>query len=320
MKLLAANSFELPERVITNCSEILMEYNINTLDLIPHKIIHTKLSSDIRESLENLNTKALLDNEHIGFITISWANQFDLSLQHSIVLNAAIFSLINSIFFEGAKDNATVPFDLYKSTVENTGTMVKAGIKFYSPDQKLGYHNDVYFDGNKYYIPKYVSLLNLFIGYDDPGNFYYINNHIWSSFKNVFSNGVGKKYKFRPTPSLLESDLPKYENELNVHSEQKWTEVFPFWRDSNGNQYAFCNGELNDIEENNRSIEEMKSSLLNNEKKFYTQQGLNKIMIFRNDIGYHSRDIFKEQQIFEGVTRLFIRSVSKESMNVPTID
>ena len=35
-------------------------------------------------------------------------------------------------------------------------------------------------------------------------------------------------------------------------------------------------------------------------------------------VSIHSRDIFKEQHVFEGVTRLFLRAVSRQSFNIPT--
>ena len=230
-----------------------------------------------------------------------------------------MFSLVSSALFEGSRDEDGVPFDLYKSTTENTGLMQKAGVRFYSPDQKLGYHNDVYFNLDHYYVPHYVSLVNLFIGYDEPGNFYYINNHIWSRFEDVFARGVGLRFRFRPTPSLLESDLEKYRGDVAAPPEPKWTEIHAFWEDDGDRKYAFCNGELCEIDDDQRGvIDDMKSSLLSNENKFFTRQEVGKIMVFRNDVGYHSRDIFKEQHVFEGVTRLFLRAVSRQSFNIPT--
>ncbi len=136
---------------------------------------------------------------------------------------------------------------------------------------------------------------------------------MWQKFKDLFSQGVGKKFKFRATPIVYESHIDKG---IAKSPMDEWVDVPVFWKDENKEEYAFSNGELKDNDDTTL-VSELKESLLNNPDKLAIPQKTNQIMVFRNDIGFHSRDIFKEQKIFEGVTRLFLRAVSEESIKIP---
>ncbi|MFN3828198.1 MAG: hypothetical protein ACK4NR_11315 [Micavibrio sp.] len=235
-------------------------------------------------------------------------------LRDQIVLSSVLFHLVNASLYNLAPESVnSLPYTTFKSSAKNIDKMQKAGVKFYTPDQKLGFHNDVFFRGGKYYIPKYVSLINLFIGYDRPGNFYYLNQEMWEDFDDFYERGKNQKFKFRPTPVVYESHIDKGAETSPMDA---WYDVPVFWGDKSGQKYAFSNGELCD-QKDTSIIAELKASLLNNKRKLAVPQSVNQVVVFRNDKGFHSRDIFKEQRVFEGITRLFLRSVSEQAVDLP---
>lgn len=320
MSLVCAEDFQLAPAIASRCLRILRARSAETLDSIPYAEIHDELKATTRTLLSDAGVWQVLGDDSRGLASFSFPLEEELDFRDNLLMNTAMFSLVIAGLFDPAEESG-VPFHLYKSTVENTGVMKKAGVKFYTPDQKLGYHNDVFVESGRYHIPKFVGLINLFIGYDRPGNFYYVNNHIWTRFEEVFARGVGKAFKFRPTPSLLETDLPKYADESIPPPERAWIDTPAFWRDESGQKRAFCNGELADADGDEPGvIGLMKSSLIENAAKYFTPQEVGRMTVFRNDCGYHSRDLFQDQRVKSGTTRLFLRAVSREALRIPSLD
>lgn len=304
------NSYLIPNKLVKNVFDIVRNYE--SICEIPID----KIESHRNNFYEFLGTTTASDTlEDIdGIIAFRYELGEDLELREKILLSSAIFHLVNSSLYKPSLEpKRNLPYTTYKASAENPEKLRMAGIKFYSPDQKLGYHNDVFFDGEKYSIPKYVSLTNLFIGYSDPGNFYYVNQGIWNGFNELFERGEGMHFRFKVTPVVRESDLQK---EIEGRPAESWSMVPVFWRDSQGSKFVFSNGELID-NENSTIIEDLKLSLLNNPIKLGIPQTDNQVIVFRNDIGFHSRDIFKGQFVHEGTTRLFLRAVSEQSIDVP---
>ena len=137
MQLVPAKHFVLGRSIAGTCLRMIQNCKATTLNKIPHRTIRQSLESKVRQHLARTGAINVLDNHEIGFVTISWPIDLIEDFELRIVLNAAMFSLVTRACFKGARDDSDVPFDLYKSTVENTGIMQKAGIRFYSPDQKL---------------------------------------------------------------------------------------------------------------------------------------------------------------------------------------
>lgn len=308
--MITAKEYTIPEDVVSTVVPMLRGVgNVTSLPIEKIEEIKSTLSSffddaGIFEDLENGN----------GMVCVRFEIPSGMDLTQDIVLSSSLFHLINSCLYNPAPEPKNgMPFTTFKSSANNPEKMRTAGVKFYTPDEKLGYHNDVFLQGDRYYIPKYVSLMNLFIGYDSPGNFYYVNQKIWTEFDNVFEKGVGKTFKFRPTPVVYESHM---DEDVAKSPADTWVDVNAFWFDRDGKKYAFSNGELKDNDDTT-AVSELKRTLLENPEKVAIPQRVHQAMIFRNDVGFHSRDIFKDQQVFEGTTRLFLRAVSEDSIEVP---
>lgn len=227
----------------------------------------------------------------------------------------AIFHLLNNAMFMPVCDTGNnLPYTIYKCTAENASKMKDAGIRFYTPNEKLGYHNDVFHQSGRYYLPRFVSILNLFIGYHSPGSFHFVDKRRWSEFADIVENGKRFSFSFRPTPVVYESKL---ENQKEL---EDYRSINAFWTNEEDQSFAFCNGELKaEQSQGSELISTMQHQMSATCPKDSLPQRTLRIMLFRNDLGFHSRDIFKDQFILNGTTRLFVRACSRESESVPSI-
>lgn len=306
-----ANSFKVPEDIIFNIKEIVKEAkNIsglpyNKLATVVEHISNQVLTSEALDFLDNLD----------GIISFDYEIDPEITIQLQLIVSAAVFHCVNSALFNPIfeRQNKT-PFMTFKSIGDKITEMKNAGIPFYSPDIKLGFHNDAYIENGNYFLPKYVSLLNLFIGYDKPGNLYFINKNNLLGFEKLFTKGRGKKFAFRHTPIVYESKL--MDIATNQEADDSSKKITAFWQNLDGQKFAFSNGEIKDIDDFD-VIKELQDSLQNNPTRISVEQKINRIIIFRNDNGFHARDIFQEQKVFKGTTRLFLRAVSKEGHLIP---
>ncbi|NTF59331.1 hypothetical protein G6L12_30895 [Agrobacterium rhizogenes] len=307
-----ANHVTLPSDVINVCQEYITEHDIKKIQDIDFITSNTFLREKIGGIGDISSIEAELADDGNGITYIDFNIPATVDLQQSIIISLVLFNYINTSIFTPALDiKNSSPFTLHRSTAENKNAMISAGIKFYQPDEKLGYHNDVYRDSNRYFIPKYVSLSNLFIGYKSPGEFLYINKNHWPEFNALYDRGHEKHFNFRPTPVVYESVLK------NAPGLDDWVKIPVFWQNQAGERYAFCNGELVDIDDGTTIISEMKDTLLNTQNPIAIPQAIGRVQVFRNDLGFHSRDIFRDQYVLNGTTRLFARAVSQEAVDIP---
>jgi hypothetical protein len=305
-----ANEYTIPQDVTDKVQSIVASAT-NIVDL-PIKEVEGVLP-DLLTYINQSDAKASL-NDGSGMICVKFIPPEGTGLDEQILLSTAMFHLINLAFYDPAPEQKNnLPYTTFKSSADSPEKMKAAGVRFYTPNEKLGYHNDVFYQDGAYSIPKYVSLINLFIGYNNPGNLYYIHQKIWDHFNGLFERGLGKKFKFHPTPIVHESHIQEGQAKSPLDN---WVDVPAFWQDQDGQKFAFANGELRD-NDSTTLVSELKDSLLNNKEKIAIPQKTHQVMIFRNDVGFHSRDIFEGQYVFEGVTRLFLRSVSKEAILIP---
>lgn len=308
MKL--AKEYTVPAEIVKSVEALIM--NCNNIAEIPRDKLQ-RYKASFMNYVKECSAIYALDHED-GIISFVFSPNEDLSFQQKIVLSTAMFHLINSSLYNPIIDSGSgLPYTLLKSSADNPDKMKKAGINFHTPETKLGYHNDVYTSNGQYFLPKYTSLINLFIGYEDPGNFYYINKNNCSQFNTSFLEGVHNKAHFRPTPIVYESDLKAHTINSKV---KEWSKVTAFWEGESKERYALLNGDVVDSG-NCTAISDLKDALLNSNSKMSVPQGLNRIIVFRNDKGYHSRDIFERQYVFEGVTRMLLRSTSTEAISTP---
>ena len=306
-------AIELPSYLCHECERYLKEHNVHTIREIPLEGIVDVFSKRIREALFSFPSIASLASDAPdSIVAIDLPNPPD-DPAFSMVRATTLFHLINTSLFSPHNDAGnSLPYTVYKSAATNIEQMRNAGIPFYSPELKLGYHNDGYRIDDVYFMPRLVSLINLFIGYHSPGSFHFADKRKWSRLAEFVDRGRGKDFVFSATPIVYESRLEA--TKLTDNSKL----IHAFWREDDGNEFVFCNGKLSGSdEETSRLVSEVKDSLNNNTFRVSIPQALNRVIVFRNDIGFHSRDIFEGQFVTDGVTRLYLRAVSVAGVRVP---
>lgn len=307
-----APRFGLSADVVARVVRDLSKHGVRDLKSVPYDFVWSEYGGEIREAIAV--SGALLELEGADGTGIVY---FDVDLSAcedqklKMAAGAALFDLANRAVFNPVSDKRNgVTFSIYASSAENADQMKTAGIRFYRPDEKLGFHNDVLHAAGKYFVPKYISLLNLFIGYSSPGNFLYLHKKFWSEGISFLKEAEGRRFRFRPTPVVYSSDI------ANLNKDIDWSLVPIAWTDVDGQSFYFCNGELVD-HEGEDLIERFRNSLLRERRRITVSQEVFRIVMLRNDMGFHSRDIFQDQTVFSGVTRLMLRSVSTEAVEVP---
>lgn len=222
---------------------------------------------------------------------------------------AFVFDSINrKIFTPTADIQNKLPFTVYKSTNQNSEKLRDSGVKFYSPDVKLGFHNDGFFRNGSFTLPRYVSLINLFFGYGSPGNFYWADKRSWPDCQSFAALGEKRRFRYRPTPIIYESAL------ANVSALDDFREIPVIWKNGDG-VHLFLNGEI--LDDDDGLVADIRASIETRARRMFVPQAVGRMILFRNDLGFHSRDIFKDQRVFKGTTRLMLRSFSSHGVSLP---
>lgn len=287
-----------------------------------NKDVVSEISNSVRcPELEDLICRLeIYLNDSFAFATLSFDNIIG-SIEAKPPMSAA---LVSSIFFSLLCNplidlrNKT-PFTIYKSSADREQEMRDAGIHFYKPDEKLGYHNDAILHSGQIGLARYVGLIDLFFGYHSPGNFYWIPFSLWDDFDKFISEiGYGAMVTFETTPIVYEKNLtsdkesilrPKFS--ANLFNRRDDMDVL------------FMNGTLLTLTDSNGFdksgyLDLIRSSLLNSRKKIAIKQDLYCLKLFNNMRGVHARDIFRDQFVFRGTTRLLMRFMSTEYLDVGT--
>ena len=119
------------------------------------------------------NLQDRLSDATLGYVSVPISPILNSNTVRPSVAIAVISAVIFSALAAPTTDSKNgTPFTLYKSSADNISDMRKAGIHFYQPDEKLGFHNDAIMSSDSVGLADYIGLTDLFIGYKSPGNFY----------------------------------------------------------------------------------------------------------------------------------------------------
>ncbi|RDX36566.1 hypothetical protein DZA51_03985 [Vibrio campbellii] len=306
-----AKVYFLPNDLISTTKELTQEYQ-SPID-IPFEQLKS-LVPNFTKFFSNSNTFERLDKD--GIVAIDFQSR-----EYSLVLTSALFYLCNESFFDPVIDEKeNLPFLSFRSVTNldpDALSAVAEQSEFYyacrSPEFVLGFHNDEHIKPDGYTIPRLLSLVNVSINHFNPGNFYYMPIHTWPEFNNFFDIMHKNIVLYKPTRTVHESELDK----LQVHNDEPWGSVPIFWTDEvTKEKVVFVNGQMKDLEESN-NIGMVTESLSNNENVLYAPHKMNRMIIIKNNCGFHSRDKFKDTIPNTDGKRVFLRAISKEDINVP---
>ena len=231
---------------------------------------------------------------------------------------AVMIGIFNNIGRSNIDHINDMPFSLHKASHSNGKRLESTGLDGYTPEVKLGFHNDGLISQEKIEIPKHIALYNLYISYHKPGNFMWIPTAVWDDSEkygvSTSNNNISVKIKLSPIFHLDKN------NEI-VNSGFNYVTAPVSSINKDGQLRFFINGQVlpEDNEPNHVDfVQSIRHSLQNNLKKIYIPQKERRAIFLRNTMGFHARDIFEEP--IEGVdlSRVLLRSVDLNSELYPS--
>ncbi|SES36188.1 hypothetical protein SAMN04487958_1211 [Vreelandella subterranea] len=272
------------------------------------------LSSNIIEDIYTDISTALHDTS-CGIVALDIPQGVSSNPTQDTLLGAIIAQAIVNKFMSPAMDRRNnAPFTLYNASKEGESKLKEAGLKFYSPEEKLGFHTDGRIENSNVYIPDILSIYNLLIAYKKAGSFYWLPFTLWNEFE-TYAEAIGWNvtYKTELTPIVYPGKNGEVEN-----LGQSLVKA-PIFYDDGDNKCMFLNGEIIKSEidiDKKRIIDDLKDSMQKNTRRYYIPQQPRRIILMKNSAGAHSRDIFNEYISGTRYTRSFMRSISLEGKRI----
>ncbi|MBS7706483.1 hypothetical protein [Chelatococcus asaccharovorans] len=235
------------------------------------------------------------------------------------LMGAIIASAITSAFMVPSVDRRNgTPFTIYTASQANEAALQKAGVKFYSPNERLGFHTDGMLRESAVYVPRYIALYNIIIAYNKPGCFYWVPFAGWPQF-DVWAGMLGwnRPYRFEATPIVYAGALDRAED-----TRGHVIEAPVFWHDAGGGDRAvFMNGELLGPVDGDEAFDyglvaRMKRSIACDASRIALPQRQRRLLLMNNTAGFHARDLFDEPIPGARYTRSFMRSVASEGPRI----
>lgn len=280
------------------------------LRIFEDRIIFQKIKSYIGPRFENELSAALLslNDFAVGCCSVDFEySSGDDGLDSFI--SACFLTAFSSLVFDPVDDPITdLPFTVYTSSSGNEESLKSKGVKFHSPNAKLGFHNDGCIDGSLMYVPDYISLFNIFIGYNDPGKFYWVPMGRFESYREI-----REKYECELEDSVVRITPIVYDLEEANDAREFSVKIFSH---DNGQDILFINGEVVGDERKIAVYNIIKNEILNNKFRYFVPQKIGRLILLSNKFGLHARDIFGGQNVFDGVTRAYVRMMSRSGTQV----
>ncbi|QXI66191.1 hypothetical protein CP157_03983 (plasmid) [Paracoccus marcusii] len=290
---------------VTNFGNISSLSDIKTKDL--KELTKDSRTNPFKDSIEKIKTQT--DDDKIGISVVDIPSGISEDKKLDVLYGCLSAAGLMESLSELVEDKKSgTPFTLYNASKENEEKLVEAGLKFYSPEDRLGFHTDGLIDGAKVKVPNYIAVYNIMVAYRKPGNFYYLPKSLWkdyNKFRDAF--GINKDVSFSMTPIVYAGK----DGEL-VSSEGK-TLTCPVFSSDSCTDAIFFNGEVSsDCNKITTLAAEMTESLLDNPDRWAAPIKNRRLFIMNNKSGFHARDIFADP--IDGVryTRSFMRFVSEE--------
>lgn len=257
-------------------------------------------------------SKVELGNIDISISALDIPSDPNFSVEKNFILGLACFIAIFSNITSPICHEKNTPFRVHKAKHSNVKDMNAMGIKLLGLEDKLGFHNDGVIENNKVTIPKYIALFNSFIGYKNAGDFYWVPAKSLETKLNSdnLKDFFGKKAVIKLTPTV-------YENTNGSFTKSGPSHVLAplIWNNQNNEKRFFLNGDVLEDNNNNevvKSFSLLRESIDNSEECIKIPQRERRAIFLNNISGFHARDIFADPILDLDLSRVFIRSVSKE--------
>jgi len=253
--------------------------------------------------------QSTLDDPEVSFAAIDMPSVSD-NPQADALFGCILATAIQTAISEPVIDrHSGTPFSLYNASQDNEDKLVEAGLKFYSPEDRLGFHSDGLITEAGIHVPKYVSVYNLMIAYRQPGNFYFLPTAAWDGFEKFRDAfGINRDVTFSMTPIVHALG----NGEVKASRSSPVTAPL-FWQDGEA-EAIFYNGEIDTGPQELIALaDQMRQSLLDNPRRVACPIRNRRMFIMANDRGFHARDIFADPIDGTKYTRSFLRYVSQDA-------
>jgi hypothetical protein len=251
-----------------------------------------------------------LSNPQIGIAAVDIPESSHYNDTDNAFWGVALSLALGSNIFSLGQDRInSTPYTVYAASYQKSKSLTDLGLQPVAPETKLGFHTDGVLTSGKVSMPVNIMLYNISIEYRKPGNFYWIPFSMWAERDAYMKRiGVNRPYDIKVTPSVYEID----ENRLEMVSPQQVTAPIFVSTESFGIP-LYLNGDVisssDDSAFDPSAIEDLRDSLAANGMRFSVPQKTRRLIFVRNVLGAHARDIFEEPNPDALYTRIFLRSV-----------
>lgn len=269
-----------------------------------------RLAAPLLHAVE-LAARQALDDPDMAIFALDIPRGLNPEASHDALLAAAIAITIMGGLFEPIMDPANkTPFTVYNASPENEQRLMKAGLHYLSSSEKLGFHTDGSLDGAVVRVPEFIGLYNLLLNYRKPGNLYWVPFSLWEQM-NEFAERLGwaVPYEVELTPTVYAG-----KGVVGDHEHRRLS--VPIFSRPDHDPVVFFNGRVTGREpfsgtEIEPVIAQMKQSISLNPVRYYIPQRQRRLVLARNNRGFHARDMLEHPRPGCKYTRSFIRAVSK---------
>lgn len=271
--------------------------------------VASSVASILFESLIN-TININLSNPEKGIAVVDIPSSKNLNATQNAYWGVALALSLTTNIFRPARDRVNdTPYTIYAASHRHSRKLTDLGLPPIAPETKLGFHTDGLITEGRVAMPQHIMLYNVAIEYEQPGNFYWIPFSLWEE-KNRYMNllGIGNRYEIALTPSIYERDDSNAQAVLHQHVQ------VPIFVDNpkmsypmylNGTVTARADGEQFD----EKIVQQLKASLTENRRRFTVPQKTRRVIFARNVVGAHARDVFESPRPGANFTRVFMRSV-----------
>ncbi len=255
--------------------------------------------------------KALMDPAQ-GLAVISIPSRDEVDQATDMWMGSLLALIISKRIYAIRTDpHTSLPFTIYNASSEGEALLKKNGIKYYSPEQNLGFHTDGIVSEKQLWSPNFASIYNVYLGYKKPGNFHWIPFALWDEFEKWKRELASRRFKVNITPITYKNA----NSELKITSEGEF-EV-SLMRFNEDHCIPFFNGEVTSCASHPdfdmEMVKRMLTSLATNKTCISTSLRPRCLFILNNWLGAHARDIFEDPLDGVKYTRSFFRMMSKKA-------
>jgi hypothetical protein len=231
--------------------------------------------------------------------------------QNTLAGVAAVVGLFGFIGTPAGNLIGDLPFTLHRASHSQNSKMKDIGLSNFTPDAKLGFHNDGNISGTHAELPLHISIYNLLISYRQPGNFSWVPLKEWSESKHFEKYaGMRSQADIRLTPTVHFDNNGK---PVRTGVEKITTPLI--FRNQLGQMRFFMNGDAHESE-NSAEIRSLFLSLKESISKAHCidiAQKERRAIFMNNAQGFHARDIFEDPIPDVDLSRVFLRLVDQHA-------